>query len=155
VTILFKGCTATGGLTCKGGSDAAGAAKAGEIIVLLGLLIKRSSATSRLVLGTILKTGTKEAGEFTYECGGAPIIVRGSLLTSNNFKTKELKKEWVLEFKSAGAKTGEQSVTEYENEKGEKVKCSGLEANIGGAGFEKASETATATDKFEEETQFL
>jgi hypothetical protein len=153
LTVLFKGCTSSG-LSCKGGEDAAGKAKAGEIIILLGILIKRSSATTRLVLFTILKTGTKEAGEFTLECQGVAIILRGSFLTSNNFKTNELKKEWVLEFK-AGAKKGEQSVTEYENEKGEKVKCKGLEANVAGAGFEPASESATATDKFEEETQFL
>jgi hypothetical protein len=154
VTILFKGCT-TLGLPCTGGEDAGGKAGASELIVLLGFLIKRSTTTTRLVLLTILKTGTKEAGVFKYECSGVKVEVKGSILTSNNFKTKELKKEWELTFASKGAKTGEQSVTEYENEEGKKVKCKGLEASIEGGAFEKASETATAVDKFEEEAQFL
>jgi len=155
VTVLFKGCTASG-LSCKGGEDAAGKAKAGEIIVLLGILTTPSNkGTERLLLLTVLKTATKEAGEFSYECSGVPIIVRGSILTSNNYELNKLKTTYSLVFKSKGAKTGEQSVTESENAKGEKIKCKGLEANVGGAGFEKASEETTDEVTLEEAGQFI
>jgi hypothetical protein len=163
VTVLFKTCTATGVGTCTGGEDTKKAAE-GEIIVLLGLLVKRSSASTRLLLLTVLKPGTKEAGNAVFVCGGvATIEVKGSILTSNNYPTKALSTKYALEFKSKGAKTGEQSVTEYENEKGEKVKCKGLEASIEGLAFEGAgqgggklkTEVAKEDALFEEEAQFL
>jgi hypothetical protein len=154
VTVLFKECSSAGH-SCKGGEDAAGAAKAGEIIVLLGILTTPSNkGTERLLLLTVFKTKTLEAGEFTYECSGLPIIVRGSILTTNNYKTNALSKTYKLEFTSKGAKTGEQAVTESENSKGEKIKCKGLEANITGA-FEKASETVIDNVTLEEEGQFI
>lgn len=155
LTILFKE-GSSAGLSCKGGEDAAGKAKAGEIIILYGLLTTPSNkGTERLLLLTIFKTGTLQAGEFTFECSGVPITLKGSILTSNNYKLKVLSKTFVLEYKSRGAKTGEQSVTESENSKGEKIKCKGFEASINGGSFEKMSVTYTDTMVFEEEGQFV
>jgi hypothetical protein len=93
-TILFKGCT-SGGLSCKGGKDEAGEPKAGEIFVLVGLLIKPSKAL-RLILYTIHTPGTLTAGELEFVCSGIKIKVKGSFLSSSNYKTKELSTTIVL-----------------------------------------------------------
>src|ERR1700689_575335 len=82
VTVLFKGCEIKGIGPCTGGEDVGKPAE-GEIIVLLGLLVKRSSTTTRLLLLTILNKGTKVAGETTFVCAGvATVAVKGSILTS-------------------------------------------------------------------------
>src|ERR1700689_547806 len=150
-TILFQGCTASG-LSCKGGKDEAGEPKAPEIFVLVGLLIKRSSATERLILYTIHKPGTLEAGELEIVCSGVKILVKGSFLGTTNYKTKTLSKTIELSFTQS---KGKQAVTEYENEKGEKVKCKGLESSTEGKAFEGAAFEGKETDTLEEEAQFL
>jgi len=152
-TILFKECTTLGGtVSCKGGKDEAGEPKAGEVFMLLGLLIKRSNATERLILYTIHTPGTLEAGELEFVCSGVKIKLRGSFLSTSNYKTKVLSKTIELSFTQS---KGKQAVTEYENEKGEKVKCKGLEVSVEGAAFEGAALEGKETDTLEEEAQFL
>jgi len=152
-TILFKECTTLGGsLSCKGGKDEAGEPKAGEIFVLVGLLIKRTNATERLILYTVHTPGTLTAGELEIVCSGVKIKVRGSFLSFSNYKVNVLKKTIVLVAKQ---KKGIQEPTEYENEKGEKVKCKGLESSTEGGAFEPAGQEGEETDTLEEEAQFL
>src|ERR1700689_550586 len=150
-TILFKECK-SGGVTCKGGKDEAGEPKAGEIFVLVGLLIKKSNATERLILYTVHTPGTLTAGELPIVCSGIEILVKGSFLSTSNYVTKKLSKTIEL---SATQTKGIQAVTEYENEKGEKVKCKGLEANVSKKGFEGAGQEGKETDTLEEEAEFL
>jgi len=96
-TILFKECTTLGGsLSCKGGKDEAGEPKAGEIFVLVGLLIKRTNATERLILYTIHTPGTLEAGTLTFECSGVKISVRGSFLSTSNYVTKTQQNDRII-----------------------------------------------------------
>jgi len=159
LTVLFKGCT-SGALSCRGGKDSEGEAPAGSIYVLVGLLIKRSNATERLILLTVHKPGTLEAGEIEIICSGVKIKVKGSFLTTNNIVIKKPATKY--EF-TATQEKGKQTVTEYENEKGAKVKCSGLEASIEGLAFEgagqgggsKKTEVAKEDALFEEEVEFL
>jgi len=153
-TILFKECTTLkGAISCKGGKDEAGEPKAGEIFVLVGLLIKRTNATERLILYTVHAPGTLTAGEIEIVCSGVKIKVKGSFLSTTNYKTKVLNK--TIELSATIIAKGKQGVTEYENEKGEKVKCEGLKASVENAAFEGAAQEGKETDTLEEEAQFL
>jgi len=151
VTVTFKGCTA---LTAP---CTTATFKSGEIVTLLGILTTPSNkGTERLLLLTVLKNNTKEAGITSFVCSGIKVEVRGSLLTSNNYKTKNLSKTLALEFKVSGTNKKIQSVTESENSKGEKIPCKGLESRAEEtAAFEKSGEEASDTVTFEEEGQFV
>jgi hypothetical protein len=149
LTVLFSGCT-SGGLSCKGGKDEEGEAPAGSIYVLLGILVKPSKNGERLILLTIHKPGTLEAGELEIVCTGVKIKVKGSLLTFNNFPVGKLSKDYNFVFKQ---KKGIQEPDEYENEAKEKIK-NHLEATVEGLAFEKAGEEGTDLVLFEEEVQF-
>jgi len=120
-TILFKECSTEvlgKKVACTGGKDAEGSAKEGEILTLVGILTTPSNeGKERLLLLTIFTPGTLTAGITSFECGGVKIEVRGSLLTSNNYKLKALSKEYTLEFKVNTANKEIQSVTESENAK--------------------------------------
>jgi len=149
LTVLFKGCTSSS-LSCKGGKDEEGEAPAGSIYVLVGLLVKKSNETERLILLTIHKPGTLEAGELEIVCSGIKIKVKGSFLSFTNFAINKLSKDYTLVFKQ---KKGIQEPDEYTNEKGEKIK-NNLESSIEGGAFEKAGEETSDIALFEEEVQF-
>lgn len=148
VTILYTGCTTSEGLfSCKGGKDASGEPPAGSIYVLAGITPRALNAEEDAVLTTIHKPGTSTAGELEVECSGVKVKLKGSFLTQP-FLGNGPNKSLVLEAKET---KGAQGQTEYENAKGEKVKCEGLEASVSGGAFEKTGIEETETVAFEEE----
>jgi hypothetical protein len=151
-TVLFKECESSLLGKCTGGEDAEGKAPAGSIYILVGTHTRRATQSSTEVLLQILvlKTKTKEEGVFDFECGGVKIETRGSFLVKSN-STNTLKKVWTFTAEANSKK--ENTPTEYENEKKEKVKV-GLESNEL-FGFEKSTQVGAEEVTFEEEGKFV
>lgn len=146
MTVTFTGCTALS-LPCKGGT----ATNSGEIITLVGLLVKRlAGQTKDTILTLVLANGTKTAGELAIECSGVKIKVKGSFL-SVGITQKASSSTYTLEGKGTGKK---QEPLEYENEAKTLVKNT-LESNVEGGTFEASAEVGVEKVTFEEAAEFL
>jgi hypothetical protein len=142
VFVTFTECTAAGG-KCQN------TAVKGEIKTkeLESLLVYKNKAAKEvaLLLTPVGAAGEKFTAPITCETilGNIKVEVRGTLLgvwsaASINKKTKTFE----LSFKQKG---GVQEPTEYENEKGEKVKPATFESNENGGAFKQSGEETTDT----------
>lgn len=136
-TIIFQGCTSTG-FSCK-----TPGAKAGEIVEPgSGKLVYISKSSKTVALLIEIETGREVV------CSGIKILLRGDIIGQvgpvNTFKTAFSD--------SAKQAKGVAEVTEYENEKGEKVKAI-WETSFEGKAFEQTAFEGSAELRFEEEAE--
>lgn len=143
-TVHFTGCTSSS-LPCKSTKPAA--SKAGEIVVLTGLLVQKLAAKEDTIVNTILEPGTKTAGTLAFECSGIKITVTGSFYSNGVTSEGALSKSWALK---ATQSSGKQTV--LKNEAGVEAF---LKTSIEGKTAEQSAEEGTETVQFLEEGKFV